>query len=50
MRHNPPIYPNDTVSVPQRRAFVSILTSPGFLLGLITITATTITLILTRTN
>ncbi len=48
MRHNPPIYPNDTVSVPQHRAFRTILTSPGFLLGLITITATTITLILTR--
>jgi polysaccharide export outer membrane protein len=48
MRHNPLIYPNDTVNVPQSRAFRTILTSPGFLLGLITITATTITLIVTR--
>ena len=48
MRHNPLIYPNDTVSVPQSRALKTILTSPGFLLGLITITATTITLIVTR--
>jgi protein involved in polysaccharide export with SLBB domain len=50
MRHNPLIYPNDTVSVPQHRAFRTIVTSPGFLLGLITVTATTITLILTRLN
>jgi polysaccharide export outer membrane protein len=50
MRHNPPIYPNDTISVPQHRAFRTILTSPGFLLGLITVTATTITLFLTRSN
>lgn len=48
LRHNPVIYPNDTVSVPQHRAFRSILTSPGFLLGLLTITATTITLVVTR--
>ena len=48
MRHNPVIYPNDTVSMPQHRAFRTILASPGFLLGLITITATTITLIVTR--
>jgi protein involved in polysaccharide export with SLBB domain len=48
LRHNPEIYPNDTVSVPQHKGFRTILTSPGFLLGLLTVTATTITLVLTR--
>ena len=37
MRHNPAIYPNDTVSVPQKRSFRTILTNPALLLGLMSI-------------
>ena len=44
MRHNPLIYPNDTVNVPQKRSFRTILTNPALLLGLLSL----ITLFVTR--
>lgn len=39
-RHNPAVYPNDTVSVPRKGAMHAIFGNPTFLLGLITAAAT----------
>ncbi len=40
MRHNPPIFPNDTVSVPRASRFWATITNPTFLLAIISTSAT----------
>jgi len=40
MRHNPPIFPNDTVSVPRASTFWTTITNPTFLLAVISTSAT----------
>lgn len=40
MRHNPPIFPNDTVSVPRASTFWATITNPTFLLAIISTSAT----------
>ena len=39
-RHNPLVYPNDTVNVPRKSSMLAIFGNPTFLLGLITAAAT----------
>ncbi|MDD4856843.1 MAG: SLBB domain-containing protein [Candidatus Krumholzibacteria bacterium] len=46
LRHNPPILPNDTVSVPRSSSFWSTIASPNFLLALVSTTATVAALII----
>lgn len=45
MRHNPPIFPNDTVSVPRASTFWATITNPTFLLAVISTTATVAALV-----
>lgn len=40
IRQNPPILPNDTVSVPRNSSFLAAIVSPNFLLAVISTTAT----------
>jgi len=47
-RHNPIIGPNDTVNVPAKGSFVTGFTDARIILGLLTATATTLAIILTR--
>jgi polysaccharide export outer membrane protein len=48
MRHNPPVYPGDTVSVPRKSSILAIFTNPAFLLGIITTAATVTAIIITQ--
>lgn len=48
LHHNPIIEPNDTVSVPSKGGFISVITDARILLGLFTATVTTLTIVLTR--
>jgi polysaccharide export outer membrane protein len=45
-RHNPPILPNDTVNVPRKNSFWASVSSPSFLLALVSTTATVAALII----
>jgi polysaccharide export outer membrane protein len=40
IKHNPPIFPNDTVNVPQTSSFWSSIANPSFLLAIISTSAT----------
>jgi len=46
LRHNPPILPNDTVSVPRSSLFWATVASPSFLLAIVSTAATLAALIL----
>ncbi len=46
MQHNPPIFPNDTVNVPQSSSFWTTLASPNFLLAVVTASATIAALVI----
>lgn len=46
MQHNPPIFPNDTVSVPRSSSFWATLASPNFLLAIVSTSATIAALII----
>jgi polysaccharide export outer membrane protein len=48
LHHNPVIEPNDTVSVPSKGSFISVITDARIILGLFTATVTTLAIILTR--
>lgn len=47
-KHNPQIFPGDTVSVPRKNSVLAIFASPAFLLGIITTSATVTAIIATR--
>lgn len=47
-RHNPRLLPGDTVSVPRRSSIASIVTSPAFLITILTSAATITAVILTQ--
>jgi polysaccharide export outer membrane protein len=44
-RHNPPIFPNDTVNIPRNSSFWTTITNPTFLLAIISTSATVAALI-----